>query len=125
VWALAHAALLWQVRAGLVTFVTMAYILVVNPQVLSNSDSKTSGHMPFASIATATALSSAIASFMVGVFGNLPFGLAPGMGLNSYFAYGVCLRLGVSWEVALVSVFFQGVLFMILSLSGTCTLIQA
>ena len=61
---------------------------------------------------------------MAGLIGNLPFGLAPGMGLNSYFTYGVCSKLGLSWRVALATVFVQGLLFTALSLTGACSLIQ-
>eukprot|EP00823_Brevimastigomonas_motovehiculus_P004098 TRINITY_DN261_c0_g2_i1.p1 TRINITY_DN261_c0_g2~~TRINITY_DN261_c0_g2_i1.p1 ORF type:complete len:528 (-),score=117.00 TRINITY_DN261_c0_g2_i1:300-1883(-) len=114
-----------EIRAGAVTFITMAYILIVNPMVLSASGSKeTGGDFEFEAISTATGISSAIASLSIGIFGNLPFGLAPGMGLNSYFTYGVCLRMGMTWQVALSTVFFQGILFLLLSFTGACTLIQ-
>jgi AGZA family xanthine/uracil permease-like MFS transporter len=114
-----------EIRSGFVTFFTMAYILVVNAEVLSKSGEDRYGeHMNFDSIATATAISAAVGSIVVGVFGNLPFGLAPGMGLNSYFTYGICLRSGLSWHIALTCVFMQGILFMILALTGACNLIQ-
>jgi AGZA family xanthine/uracil permease-like MFS transporter len=73
---------------------------------------------------TATALSAAIGSLVVGMIGNLPFGLAPGMGLNSYFAYGICLHYGLSWRIGLTCVFVQGILFMLLAASGACAMIQ-
>lgn len=112
-----------EIRAGMVTFVTMAYIIMVNPAILGESGSR-HNPMPFQDVATATTLSSVVASLSVGLLANLPFGMAPGMGLNSYFTYGVCLHLGLTWQVALAAVFIQGILFMILSLTGMCSLIQ-
>lgn len=115
-----------EIRAGMVTFFTMAYILVVNADILSKStrlgDAETA--MDFDSVVTATALSAAIGTALVGLIGNLPFGLAPGMGLNSYFTYGICLHGGLSWHVALTCCFVQGVLFSILAVCGVCNLIQ-
>lgn len=113
-----------EIRSGLVTFFTMVYILVLNAQILHLASRDPHTSMPFTSVATATALSSAIASGLTGYLGNLPFGLAPGMGINSYFTYGICLRLGLSWQIGLTCSFFTGVLFFILSVSGACTLIQ-
>lgn len=81
--------------------------MVVNPQILARS-SADPGAIPFESLATATAVSSIVACLIVGLVGNLPFGLAPGMGLNGYFTFGVVLRQGLSYQVALTAVFFQG-----------------
>lgn len=114
-----------EIRSGIVTFVTMAYILIVNPAILSKA-SINSPHdpFPFTNIATATALSSCIGTWLCGWYGNLPFGLAPGMGLNSYFTYGICIKLGLSWHIGLTCCLVQGILFMILSITGACSMIQ-
>jgi len=101
-----------EIRAGFVTFLTLSYILFVNPQILSETG------MPAADVAVATALAGALATFVMAVFANYPIALAPGMGLNAYFTYGVVLGLGVDWRVALAAVFVEGVLFLILSLTG-------
>lgn len=101
-----------EVRAGVVTFLTMAYILFVNPQILSQAG------MPAEDVAVATALAAAAAALVMGLWANYPFALAPGMGLNAYFTFGVVLGLGISWQVALAAVFVEGVLFLLLALSG-------
>ncbi|RMH16034.1 MAG: NCS2 family permease [Acidobacteria bacterium] len=101
-----------EVRAGVVTFLTLAYILFVNPQILAQAG------MPAADVARATAIASAIACLAMGLLANLPFALAPGMGLNAYFAFGVVAGLGVSWQTALGAVFVEGLLFLGLALSG-------
>ena len=98
--------------AGVTTFMTMAYILAVNPNILGASG------MDTGAIFTATALASAIASFCMALFANLPFVLSAGMGLNAYFAYTVVLGMGYSWEVALTAVFVEGIIFIILSLTN-------
>lgn len=109
-----------EARAGLVTFLTMAYILFVNPQILSQAG------MPAGDVATATALAAAIATLLMGLLAGYPFALAPGMGLNAYFTFGVVQGLGVSWQVALAAVFVEGLLFLALSLTGARTaVIQA
>jgi len=113
-----------EVRAGLVTFFTMAYILVLNAQILHLATTGAHAPMPFESVVTATALSSFLATLLTGLFANLPFGLAPGMGLNSYFTYGMCLRLGMTWQQGLACCFFCGLLFLLLSVTGACTLVQ-
>ena len=101
-----------EVIAGLTTFMTMAYILAVNPSILGATG------MDTGSIFTATALASAIGSFCMALFANLPFVLSAGMGLNAYFAYTVVLGMGYSWEVALTAVFVEGIIFIILSLTN-------
>ena len=101
-----------EVIAGLTTFMTMAYILAVNPSILDATG------MDTGAIFTATALASAIGSFCMALFANLPFVLSAGMGLNAYFAYTVVLGMGYSWEVALTAVFVEGIIFIILSLTN-------
>ena len=93
-----------EVIAGLTTFMTMAYILAVNPSILGATG------MDTGAIFTATALASAIGSFCMALFANLPFVLSAGMGLNAYFAYTVVLGMGYSWEVALTAVFVLGII---------------
>ncbi len=106
-----------ELRAGLVTFLTMAYILLVNPQVLSEAG------LPASDVVAATALGAAVGSFVMGVYANFPFALAPGMGLNAYFTYGVVKGMGVDWRVALTAVFVEGLLFLALSFGGIRTAI--
>ncbi len=94
-----------EVIAGITTFMTMAYILIVNPLILSDAG------MDFGAVFTATALSAAIATFMMAFLANLPFALAPGMGLNAFFAYTVVIGMGYSWEFALTAVLLEGIIF--------------
>ena len=101
-----------EVIAGLTTFMTMAYILAVNPSILGATG------MDTGAIFTATALASAIGSFCMALFANLPFVLSAGMGLNAYLAYTVVGMMGYSWEVALTAVFVEGIIFIILSLTN-------
>ncbi|MCY4643785.1 MAG: NCS2 family permease [Bacteriovoracales bacterium] len=109
-----------EIRAGLVTFLTMSYILFVNPQILSATG------MPQDDVVMATALASCVGTLIMGLWANYPFALAPGMGLNAYFTYGIVQGLGVSWQVALAAVLVEGVIFLILSVSGLRTwLMQA
>lgn len=100
-----------EIYAGLTTFVTMAYILAVNPQILGAAG------MPAGGVLIATALSSAIASIAMAYFANLPFALAPGMGLNAYFAFRVVIGMGYTWQMALFAVFVEGIIFIILSVT--------
>ena len=101
-----------ELAAGLTTFMTMAYILAVNPSILSASG------MDAGAIFTATALASAIASFLMAFLANLPFVLSAGMGLNAYFAYTVVIGMGYSWQMALTAVFVEGLIFVVLSLTN-------
>jgi AGZA family xanthine/uracil permease-like MFS transporter len=99
-----------EVIAGVTTFMTMAYILAVNPGILSAAG------MPAASVFTATALASAIATVLMAILANLPIALAPGMGLNAFFAFSVVLGMGYSWQLALTAVFCEGLVFILMSL---------
>jgi len=104
-----------EARAGVVTFLTMSYILFVNPQILSQAivvDNATQ------QLLTATALAAGFGSILMGVLARYPFALAPGMGLNAYFAYSVVLGRGIPWPTALGAVFISGVLFIIISATG-------
>lgn len=98
-----------EIMAGITTFLAMAYILAVNPGILSASG------MDAGAVFTATALSSAIATLVMGLVANLPFALAPGMGLNAFLAYTVCLTMGYSWQFALTAIFCEGIIFLILT----------
>ena len=104
--------------AGVTTFVTMAYILVVNPSILSNAIFLETPQDLFGELAIATALAAAIATAIMGFYAKLPFGLAPGMGINAYFAFTVVLGIGVSWRAALGAVFIEGLIFILLTVSG-------
>ncbi len=101
-----------EVFAGLTTFMTMAYILAVNPSILSASG------MDSGAIFTATALASFIACLCMAAFANLPFALSAGLGLNAYFAYTVCGSMGATWQVALTAVLVEGLVFIVLSLTN-------
>ncbi len=101
-----------EVLAGVTTFMTMAYILAVNPSILSAS-----GMNPNA-VMLATAISSFIGCVCMALMANYPFALAPGMGLNAYFAYTVCIGMGVSWQTALLAVFVEGIIFILMSLTN-------
>ena len=101
-----------EVMAGITTFMTMAYILAVNPSILSATG------MDSGAIFTSTALAAMIGTFLMAFFANYPFALAPGMGLNAYFAYTVVLQMGYSWEMALAAVFVEGVVFIVLSVTN-------
>ena len=101
-----------EVIAGITTFMTMAYILAVNPNVLGASG------MDSGAVFTATALAAMVGTLMMALFANYPFVLAPGMGLNAYFAYTVVLQMGYSWEMALAAVFVEGVVFIVLSVTN-------
>ncbi|GAB6138638.1 NCS2 family permease [Halanaerobaculum tunisiense] len=100
-----------EVMAGLTTFMTMAYIIFVNPGIVSEAG------MPFEAVMIATAMSAAFATLCMAFFANYPFALAPGMGLNAYFTYTVVLGMGLSWQEALGAVFISGIIFLILTLT--------
>ena len=106
-----HTDVKTEVIAGVTTFMTMAYILAVNPSIMSAAG------MDSGAIFTATALASMIATLCMAAFSNYPFVLAPGMGLNAYFAYTVVINMGYSWEMALAAVFIEGLIFIVLSLT--------
>ena len=101
-----------EVTAGITTFMTMAYILAVNPGILGATG------MNEGAVFTATAIASAVSCFCMALFANLPFALSAGMGLNAYFAYTVVLGMGYSWRVALAAVLTEGLLFIVLSLTN-------
>jgi len=100
-----------ELLGGLTTFVTMAYIVVVNPQILAQAG------MPADGVVFATCLSAAAATLVMGLYANYPIALAPGMSLNAYFTYSVCLAMHVPWQTALAVVFFSGVLFLVLTVT--------
>lgn len=101
-----------EIIAGITIFMTMAYILAVNPSVLSVTG------MDSGAIFTATAIASFIGTLLMALFANYPFALAPGMGLNAYFAYTVVLGMGYSWQTALTAVFVEGIIFILLSVTN-------
>ena len=98
--------------AGVTTFMTMAYILAVNPSILSST-----GMNPTA-VLLATCLASFLGTMCMGMMANLPFALSAGMGLNAFFAYTVCGNMGYPWQVALLAVFVEGIVFIVLSLTN-------
>ena len=106
-----HTDVKTEVMAGFTTFMTMAYILAVNPSILSATG------MDSGAVFTATALASFIATLLMAGLSNYPFALAPGMGLNAYFAYTVVLNMGYTWQMALAAVFIEGLIFIALSLT--------
>lgn len=106
-----------EILAGGTTFVTMAYIIFVNPSILWEAG------MPFGAVVAATCLCAAFGSILMGVFARYPIALAPGMGLNAYFTYTVVKGLGVSWQVALGAVFLSGAIFLVLTFAGVRQLI--
>ena len=101
-----------EIMAGLTTFLTMAYILAVNPNILSETG------MDKGALFSTTVLISAAATILMGLYAKLPFALAPGMGLNAFFAYTVCLIMGYSWQFALTAVFLEGLIFILLTVTN-------
>ena len=101
-----------EIMAGVTTFMTMAYILAVNPNILSASG------MDSTAVLLATCLASFIGTMCMALLANLPFALSAGMGLNAYFAYTVVLTNGYSWQTALMAVFIEGIVFIVLSLTN-------
>ena len=102
-----------EIFAGITTFLTMAYILAVNPGIFSALESQ---GMPNDAVFTATVLASVVGTLAMALYAKKPFGLAPGMGINAFFVFTVCLGMGHSWQFALTAVFIEGVIFIILSL---------
>lgn len=102
-----------EIVAGITTFLTMAYILAVNPSIFSALDG-----MPNGSVFTATALAAVIATLVMAFYAKKPFALAPGMGLNAFFVYTVCLTMGYTWQFALTAVLIEGIIFVILTSSS-------
>jgi len=101
-----------EVLAGLTTFMTMAYIIIVNPAILSKTG------MPFGPVLVATCLGAALGTFLMAILANYPFAMASGMGLNAFFTFTVVMTMHVSWEVALTAVFIEGVIFIVLTMSS-------
>jgi AGZA family xanthine/uracil permease-like MFS transporter len=106
-----------EVLAGVTTFLTMAYIVLVNPAILAQSG------MPLPAVTAATCLSAALGSILMGVVARYPIALAPGMGLNAYFTYTVCIKMHIPWQTALGAVFLSGTLFLLLTAFGIRQLI--
>ena len=102
-----------EIMAGITTFLTMSYILAVNPAMFSELEG-----MPAGSVFTSTALASIIGCLVMALWGKLPFGLAPGMGLNAFFVYTVCLGMGYSWQFALTAVFIEGLIFIVMTITN-------
>lgn len=101
-----------EIVAGLTTFFTMAYILAVNPEILAETG------MNEGAVFTVTVIISAFATLLMAFYAKLPFALAPGMGLNAFFAYTICISMGYSWQMALLAVFMEGIIFIILTLTN-------
>lgn len=110
-----------EVLAGITTFMTMAYILAVNPGILSNAIFLQQPQDLFSELVIATAISSAIASLLMGLVSNYPFAMAPGMGLNAFFAFSIVKGLGIDWRVALTAVLLEGLLTIALTMSNIRT----
>ena len=107
-----HTDVKTEVMAGITTFMTMAYILAVNPNILSAAG------MDAKAVLIATSLAAFVGTMLMALLANYPFALAPGMGLNAYFAYTVVLSMGYSWQMALLAVFVEGIVFIVLSLTN-------
>ncbi|MEM6252779.1 MAG: NCS2 family permease [Cyanobacteria bacterium P01_D01_bin.156] len=114
-----------ELLAGATTFVTMAYILIVNPAILSEAIFLNESGDLFSELVMATGVSAAIATLIMGLYAKLPFALAPGMGINAFFAFSVVLGMGVDWRIALAAVFIEGIIFIILTLTNVRSKIVA
>src|ERR1700750_688197 len=101
-----------EILAGVTTFLTMAYIVLVNPAILSAAG------VALSAVTAATCLSAAFGSILMGVVARYPIALAPGMGLNAYFTYTVCIKMHIPWQTALGAVFLSGVIFLLLTFGG-------
>ena len=108
-----------EILAGITTFLTMAYIVLVNPAILGQAG------MPVAAVAAATCFAAGFACILMGLVANVPLALAPGMGLNAYFSFTVVQQMGIPWPTALGCVFVSGVAFLVLTLAGVRQLILA
>ena len=102
-----------EIFAGITTFLTMSYILAVNPSIFSQLEGMSSG-----AVFTATALAAIVGCLAMAFWGKLPFGLAPGMGLNAFFVYSVCIGMGYSWQFALTAVLIEGLIFIVLTITN-------
>ncbi len=109
-----------EILAGITTFLTMAYILAVNPSIFSALEGQ---GMPVGAVFTATALAALVGTLAMALYAKKPFGLGPGMGLNAFFVYTVCLGMGHSWQMALTAVFIEGVIFILLTATNVRKLI--
>ncbi|MBR2300689.1 MAG: NCS2 family permease, partial [Bacteroidaceae bacterium] len=101
-----------EILAGVTTFLTMSYILAINPDLFGKLG------MPEGAVFTATALAAIIGTLVMAVWAKLPFGLAPGIGLNAFFVYTVCIGMGYSWQFALTAILIEGLLFMLLTITN-------
>ena len=104
-----------EIVAGITTFLTMAYILAVNPDIFGNLEGM---GMPKGAVFTATALAAIVGTLVMSLYAKKPFALAPGLGLNAFFVYTVCLTMGYSWQFALTAVFIEGIIFIILTVTN-------
>ena len=109
-----------EIIAGITTFLTMAYVLAVNPSIFSALESQ---GMPTNAVFTATALAAIVGCLVMSIYAKKPFGLAPGMGLNAFFVYTVCLAMGHPWQMALTAIFLEGILFILLTVTNVRKLI--
>ena len=107
-----NATLKGELIGGITTFITMSYVLFVIPDILSTTG------MDKNSVFVATALAAAFGTLIMGIYANFPMALAPGMGLNAFFAFTVCGEMGISWQVALSGILVSGIIFIIISVSG-------
>ena len=101
-----------EILAGITTFLTMSYILAINPAMFSELD------MPAGAVFTSTALAAIIGTFVMAVWAKLPFGLAPGIGLNAFFVYTICMGMGYSWQFALTAILIEGIIFILLTVTN-------
>src|SRR5574344_2856876 len=104
-----------EMLAGLTSFLTMAYILAVNPNIFSALSEQ---GMDTQAVFTATVIASVIGTLVMSFYAKMPFGLAPGMGLNAFFVYTVCLKMGYSWHFALTAILIEGIIFIIMSVTS-------
>lgn len=110
-----------EIMAGVTTFLTMAYILAVNPSIFSNLASQ---GMDTDAVFTSTALAAIVGTLIMSIYAKKPFGLAPGMGLNAFFVFTVCLTMGYSWQFALTAILIEGFLFVLMTVTKIRTLMS-